>query len=397
MPRRFVVALACAVIATRAAAQGVAPAAHSGAFVMRLGADTIIVERFARTCSAYSVEQALRTPQARLFHTHLELTPAGEVSNFMYMQHRIGGPMDAPLLASVTVTVTGDSASLVRKQGDSTFAPRRVALPPGTLPTLPSSYLGYELASMRAVATRQDSMAIHFLGPNGRVSYALERLGADSMLFILDPSTVWRAKIDTQGRILAMHAPRTTFQFTLARVPTADVAAFASRWASVPAIGVLSPLDSVTATVGGATVGVRYSRPSRRGRVVFGDSSVAMEPWGKVWRTGANEATRLTTDRDLVIGGATVPAGSYTLWTLLDRTGWKLIVNKQLLRPDNSGRLLWGTMYDPQHDLARVPMTMTTLSAPVETMTIAIVPRDQGAVLEVSWDTTRASVPIQVK
>jgi hypothetical protein len=120
-----------------------------------------------------------------------------------------------------------------------------------------------------------------------------------------------------------------------------------------------------------------------------------LEPWGKVWRTGAIEATRLTTDRDLTIGGATVPAGTYTLWTQLDRDAWKLIINKQLLRPDNSGRLLWGTMYDQQHDLIRVPMTMSTLPSPVERMTIALEPQGDGASLKVMWDVTQATVAVK--
>jgi hypothetical protein len=153
----------------------------------------------------------------------------------------------------------------------------------------------------------------------------------------------------------------------------------------------------VLTRVGAANVAIRYSRPSKRGRVVFGDSSVAMEPWGKVWRTGANEATRFSTDRDLMIGNAMVPAGNYTLWTQLDRNGWTLIVNKQLLRPDNSGRLLWGTMYDPQYDVVRVPMTMTTLSAPVEHMTIALEPQGDGALLKVMWDVTQATVPVRAR
>jgi hypothetical protein len=409
MPRHLVAALvgatvattACANAATRAAAnqatasQAAAPATHTGAFVVRLGADTIVVERFSRSGNAYSVEQAARSPQARLFHTHVELTPSGDLANMMYMQHRIGGAMDAPLLASTTVTVTGDSATLLGKRGDSTVVNRRVAVAPGAMPTLPSSYFAYELAAMRLVASGQDSMQARLLGPNGPGGYPVKRVGRDSVFFILDPSTVYRARIDRQGRLLAMHAPFTTFKIQLERVPDVDVGAYAAKWAAAPAMGILSPLDSVKARVGGANVVIRYSRPARRGRVVFGDSSVAMEPWGKVWRTGANEATRFTTDRDVTIGNATVPAGTYTLWTLLDRGGWKLIVNKQLLRPDNSGRLLWGTMYDPQYDLARVDMTMTTLDQPVEQMTIALEPQGDGALLKVMWDRTQGTVPVR--
>jgi hypothetical protein len=374
-----------------------APATHAGAFLVKLGADTIVMERFARTGNAYSVEQALRSPTPRLFHTHIEVTPAGDLTTMSYMQHRIGGAMDAPLIANTDVKVASDSASIFGKRGDSTVVNRRVAVAAGSLPTLPSSYFGYELASMRLVASGRDSMQARLLGPNGQTGYAVKRVGQDSVFFILDPTTIYRAHIDGQGRILHMHAPFTTFKIQLARVPDADISKVAAAWSAAPPMGILSPADSVITRVGGANVAIRYSRPSKRGRVVFGDSSVAMEPWGKVWRTGANEATRFSTDRDLTIGGATVPAGTYTLWTQLDRSGWKLIVNKQLLRPDNSGRLLWGTMYDPKFDLVRVPMTMTTLQAPVEHMTIALEPDGDGAVLKVMWDVTQASVPVRAR
>ena len=139
----------CANSTTQAAANQVAASqpttpqtagTHSGAFVVNLGADTIVVERFARTGNNYSVEQALRSPTARLFHTHIELTPAGDLANMSYMQHQIGGAMSAPLVASTDVKVTGDSASLLGKRGDSTVVNRKVAVAAGSLPTLPSSY-----------------------------------------------------------------------------------------------------------------------------------------------------------------------------------------------------------------------------------------------------------------
>jgi hypothetical protein len=399
-----IAATGCASTTSQAAATQIAAseastprqaAAHRGAFVVRLGADTIVVERFSRTDSTYSVEQAARSPQARLFHTHIEMTPSNDAESIFYMQHRIGGTMSDPLVASTQVTVAGDSATIVGKRGDSTTVNRRVVVPRGSLPTLPSSYLGYELVSMRLVASGQDSMQARLLGINGPTSYAVKRVGRDSVFFILDPATIFRAHVDGQGRILHMHAPFTTFKIQLARVNDVDVAAQAARWAAAPAMGTLSPADSVKATVGGANISIRYSRPAKRGRVVFGDSSVAMEPWGKIWRTGANEATRFSTDRDLMIGDATVPAGHYTLWTQLGRNGWTLIVNKQLVRPDNSGRPLWGTMYDPQHDLVRIPMTMSELASPVERMTITLEPQGDGAQLEIMWDRTQGAVSVR--
>ena len=148
---------------------------------------------------------------------------------------------------------------------------------------------------------------------------------------------------------------------------------------------ILSPRDSTKQTIGQANVVVDYGRPSKRRREIFG----ALVPYGVVWRTGANEATQLRTDRDLVIGSARVPRGTYTLWTIPDRDSWTLIINRV------SGQ--WGTDYDKSQDLARVPMKVTTLEESVEQFTIAIAPNgSRSGMLTMTWDTTQASVPIQV-
>lgn len=148
----------------------------------------------------------------------------------------------------------------------------------------------------------------------------------------------------------------------------------------------LSPRASAEAEIGGATVQVDYGQPSKRGRAIFGQ----LVPWGRVWRTGANEATGFTTDKDLVVGGADVPAGSYTLYTLPAETGaWKLIINRQ------TGQ--WGTQYDEAQDLARVDLKTATLSEPLEKFTIEVKPEGDGGVLRLAWDTTEATVPFAVK
>jgi hypothetical protein len=300
-------------------------------------------------------------------------------------------------------TISGDSATVVETREDGTTSTRRRAAPPGTVPGLAEHHLPFELLARRAVAAGRDRLEAPVLSPNLAVPatavlrYTVARVAPDSVTLSPGPNLTFRARVDREGRILGLHALGSTVQIRLTRESTVDVGAFATRWAQGPAMRALSPADSVKATVGGAAVAIHYGRPSKRGRVVFGDSGVAMEPWGKVRRTGANEATRLTTDRDLVIGDAAVPAGTYTLWTLLDRAGWQLIVNKQTLRADGTGRPLWGTGYDARQDLARTPMTMTRLPAPVEQMTLLLEPQGPGAVLRVRWDTTEASVPVRAR
>ncbi len=145
-----------------------------------------------------------------------------------------------------------------------------------------------------------------------------------------------------------------------------------------------SPRDSVKATVGGATVSINYGRPSMRGRTIMGD----LVPWGQVWRTGANEATTLVTTKSLMIGSAMIPAGTYTLYTVPAKDGWKLIINKQ------TGQ--WGTEYHQEQDLTRVDMKVEALTAPVETFTIKIESKGTGGTLRFEWEKTAAVAAFQV-
>lgn len=146
-----------------------------------------------------------------------------------------------------------------------------------------------------------------------------------------------------------------------------------------------SPRDSIKATVAGAEIKVDYGRPSKRGREVFG----GLQKWGTVWRTGANEATHFTTSKTLRFGAATVPAGTYTLYTLLDQGGkWQLIVNRQ------TGQ--WGTEYDQKQDLVRIPLTVEQTPAVVEKMEITVKPTSSGGELAILWDRTKAKAAFTV-
>jgi len=136
----------------------------------------------------------------------------------------------------------------------------------------------------------------------------------------------------------------------------------------------------------GKTVTIDYSRPSMRGRKIFG----GLVPYGQIWRTGANAATSLKTDVDLTIGGASVPAGSYTLYTIPNENGWKLIINKQ------TGQ--WGTAYEEKDDLARVDMKVSKNASPTEQFTISFDKTGaSAATLKLDWANTTASVGVSEK
>ncbi len=145
-----------------------------------------------------------------------------------------------------------------------------------------------------------------------------------------------------------------------------------------------SPPDTATFSFSdGKKITINYSRPSVKGRKIYAPDGLV--PFGKVWRTGANEATTFVTDTPLMIGNTNVPAGSYTLYTIPDKSGWKLIINKQ------TGQ--WGTQYDESKDLARVDMAVAQTPSPVEQFTIHFEPKGGKTVtLMMDWETTRASV-----
>jgi Protein of unknown function (DUF2911) len=147
-----------------------------------------------------------------------------------------------------------------------------------------------------------------------------------------------------------------------------------------------SPHESTEVTLKGKKITIEYGRPYLKGRKVGQE----LAPYGKVWRTGADEATTLTTEINLNIGGTKVPAGKYTLYTLPSESTWKLIINKQ------TGQ--WGTKYDESQDLARIDMQKTALPQSVEQFTISFDKKDEStANLNLDWENTRVSVVVKAE
>ena len=148
-----------------------------------------------------------------------------------------------------------------------------------------------------------------------------------------------------------------------------------------------SPAASASCDLGGGkTIKTDYSSPRMKGRKIFGD----LVPYGKVWRTGANEATTFVTSSDVAVGGKSVPAGSYTLFTVPGADKWTLIINKK------TGE--WGIPYTYESDeLARIDMKVSKVSSPVENFTINYEKGGKGCALRIEWETTRASVDISAK
>ncbi|HEY0876202.1 MAG TPA: DUF2911 domain-containing protein [Vicinamibacterales bacterium] len=136
-------------------------------------------------------------------------------------------------------------------------------------------------------------------------------------------------------------------------------------------------------TIDGANISITYGRPSLKGR----DEATLMPP-GKEWRTGADEATTLTTDKSLMFGSLMVAPGTYTLYTVPGPGEWQLVISKK------TGQ--WGIPYPAGEDLGRAPMKVSKNATPVEQLTITIDDTPGGGNLNIAWGTVKATIPFMV-
>ncbi len=135
-----------------------------------------------------------------------------------------------------------------------------------------------------------------------------------------------------------------------------------------------------------ALIKVVYSRPAKKGREIFG----AMEKFGAVYRLGANESTEIKFFKPVVIGGKTIPAGSYGLFAIPNKDNWTIIINKDTDR--------WGAYsYDESKDVARVDVPVKPLNEVVENLAMVFTGTGTDAVLNIGWDKTSVALPIQVQ
>lgn len=146
---------------------------------------------------------------------------------------------------------------------------------------------------------------------------------------------------------------------------------------------VASPPDSLVAKVAGANIKIKYSSPSVKGRKIFG----GLEPYGKLWRAGANQATTFTTDKDITIEGKKLPAGTYTFFAMPGEKEWKIVFNSQV---GQWGIGAQGANADPAKNVLEA-----TVQAKVVPMTERLKYVASATGFSLVWETTE--VPVSIK
>lgn len=350
-------------------------------FITRLGTDTIAVERFTFDGLVLAGVTVTRSPNVSV-HRYRAVFGAGGVDSLTLTEGAAGRPE-----RTVTTYRYSNDSVQVETRRDSSTRRQGTGVHGRPLPFAPDVLGPWEVALRGALAAGTGDPQLSLFTGSETIRYTVHRLGADSLHLAIENGDFGPlvARMDGAGRLQSLDLRATTDKFLAERVSALDIdsmtAVFAARELAGKGLGNLSPRDTVRATVGGAHLQIDYGRPMKRGRVIFGN----VVPWDTVWRTGANQATQLITDKALAIGGTAVPAGTYSLFTIPSSKGWQLIINKQ------HGQ--WGTDYDAKQDLARIPMRLRTVPTPIERFTILT--RDSNLVI--SWDQTEASVDMKAR
>ena len=363
----------------------------SAVFVTRLGADTLVVERVIRSPRRVEAEVAMRVPRTTRTVYVLELSPSGMLERMQATTFDTTGGGATPARRE-TISRVGDSLR-IESTGGTQSRTRSVGAEPHVLPFIDMVHWPYEIALVRLKTSGASEAAQPLLTGSRVSSFAFARVGADSMTITHPSRGTMRLRVDPTGRLITLDAGATTRKLVVERRPWMPIDDMVRRWTAQDAagrsLGALSGRARSSSVVGGATIGLDHGTPSKRGRTIWG----ALVPFGTLWRTGANEATHFETDRDLVFGAGNdtlaVPAGRYTLFSVPERDGGWLIINRE------TGQA--GTAHDPAKDLGRVRLSTRPLTAPVETFTIKAEPEGSANLLRLQWDNAERVVPFRVR
>jgi hypothetical protein len=332
-------------LALPVAGQGV----DSAMYVVRLGVDTVAVERWTRTADSLHVVAVTRSPRVNVRRYVARFDSAGRVLNVS-----TGAAGVESIATSGAVPIAG-----------GTYAPYAVAVWYAMRAGAPET-----LVPMRAGSNTSD--------------FSVQRVDVGQYTMPNQFGAQMSVQVASDGTVTSIDAGGGT---TVERVAPFDfealTRAFAERDRSGTGLGQLSPRDTARAVIAGANVVIDYGRPSARGRTVMG----GLVPYDAVWRTGANAATQLITDAPLRVGDVRLEPGSYSLFTIPRAGAWDLIINRQTE--------ISGLEHDPAHDVGRVRMQSASLSSHTEQFTVRLEPEGNGGRLRIMWGDADMSVAIR--
>ena len=240
-----------------------------------------------------------------------------------------------------------------------------------------------------APARVNDSIIGNHFGLGGSRPFTIKRISRNRVTG--GSSLMGTVKFDytDNGSLRAIDAVGSSLNFTGTVEKNIDmdslINAYVKHQQEFGIMGARTSRDTAVVKIGTNKIEIDYWRPYMRGRKIFGN----VVPWNRFWRTGANNATQLRISEPIYFENKKLDSGRYSIFTLPTPTGWTMMINKQ---PD-----IWGTDYEAEKDLMRIPMKLENISSPVEQLTIHISQVNDGGTINIEWENTRAMIDFKTR
>ncbi|MEO9887787.1 MAG: DUF2911 domain-containing protein [Balneola sp.] len=361
---------------------------NNAGYVTLLGNDTLAVEQFEKSDYGVMAKVVLRSPRTSFTSYQLKTSNNGGIEELTVTEHELDKGFSSDGKITRSYKKSGDSLVVSVRTNDDSFRIIKTKYESGILPFIDMVHWPFEIAFNNAAKSSADSIDQKLVTGNRASTFVVAKIDADSMTIRHPSRGVMGVNVDDQGNILALDASETTRKLLVKRVYDLDIEKVAEKFAKSDKNG--NPFGSLSGaieeefTIGDAVFNVSYGSPQRRGRDLFG----GIVPFGQRWRTGANSATHFKTSEDLKFGTVSMPAGEYTLFTIPEKDGGTLIINKQT---GQNGRT-----YDESRDLGRVPMQVSKKEENTEGFTIEVAENGEGGVLKLIWGNTVYSVDFEI-
>ena len=358
----------------------------SGYIIYTLGKDTIEITHYRLTGDDF-IATVVQRANSNVNKIKGKFFPSGELQYMEGYRYKPVIGKDSLLLLTFRFYQKGDSTYFEEKSGNSIY--RRKDSGRAMVNYWPYVQMNVILANYAPKNVGDSIVSNHIIGDLPPAKFVMKRI-ADRKLTaysrVMGPFTLY---LNEKGKVESLDATGSSYNVKGTIVPHLNldsiILSYARREEKFGPFGWPNKSDSIQTVIGNSSIKINYTRPSMRGRVIFGE----VVPWNRYWRTGANQATKITTSYPLYFNGKILPAGVYSVLTMPSQTGWTMMFNKEAN--------IWGTDYNSAHDVLRVPMQVEQLKEPVELMTIEVVPTAKGGVINVIWERTKASAHFTAK
>jgi hypothetical protein len=352
----------------------------SGYIIYTLGKDTIEITHYRLTGDDFTTTVVQRA-NSNVTKLKGNFFPNGELQYMEGYKYKPVIGKDSVLLETFKLYQRSDSTYIEQKSGDRITERKnagRVMVcfwPYVQMPVILANYVPKNVGD--SIVGNQ------IVGDLPYAKFVVKRISDRKLTAhsrVMGPFTLY---LNERGKVESLDAIGSSYNVKGTIVPYLNldslILLYAKREQQFGPFGWPNKSDSVQTVIGNSTIRINYTRPSMRGRVIFGE----VVPWNRYWRTGANQATKLTVSHPLDFNGKKLPVGEYSVFTMPSQTGWTMMFNKEAN--------IWGTDYNPAHDILQVPMQVEQLREPVELMTIEVVPTAKGGAINVIWERIKAS------